>query len=70
MQFFLLQAKSSLQSASTTQLSLTKWCEELSLLPYMAEKSQQVFSRMLVTCKVNKFWEINYKILARILATP
>ncbi len=25
---------------------------------------------MLVACKVTKFWQINYKILSRILATP
>ncbi len=66
----LLQAKAILQKELTSQLSLEKWCEDLSLLPYSSEKTQQIFFRMLVTYKVNKFWEINFKILACILATP
>lgn len=33
-------------------------------------ESERVFNRMLVFCKINKFKEVNYKILARILLTP
>ena len=66
----LLQAKSFLQRESTSVLSLDNWCEDLVTLPYNCQKSELVFLQMLVACKVNKFWEINYKILARILATP
>ncbi len=35
-----------------------------------ADESKVVFHDMLVHCKVNKFLEVNYKILTRILVTP
>ena len=34
------------------------------------EEKTKVFHNMLVHCKVTKFWDVNYKILSRILATP
>ncbi len=36
----------------------------------MIDKPRKFFLNMLCLCKVTKFWKINYKILARILATP
>ena len=51
-------------------MSLDKWCKALNLLPLSEDETKQVFRDMLVHCKISKFWEVNYKILTRILATP
>ncbi len=51
-------------------LSLDRWCLILQLLPLEVLELERVFCAMLVHCKITKFREINFKILARILATP
>ncbi len=66
----LLQAKTLVCSAVSTPLSLTKWEETLHILPMNADEHKALFCDMLVCCKIMKFWEVNYKILSCILATP
>ncbi len=36
----------------------------------MQQDKKGIFMHMLKKCKVTKFWEVNYKIFAHILATP
>ncbi len=67
---FVSQAKSLLQTHTLQLLSLSNWLHYFSILPLEVPEIERIFQRMLVHCKVTKFWEINYKILARILATP
>ncbi len=43
---------------------------KLNIPPLSSEEKTKVFHNMLVHCKVTKFWDVNYKILSRILATP
>ena len=40
------------------------------MLPLSNFDLKKIYIRMLVKSKITKFWEINYKILTRILATP
>ncbi len=42
----------------------------LNLLPLDKLESSTVFCNMLTHCKITKLWEVNFKILSRILATP
>ena len=51
-------------------VSLDNWCQVLECLPFKVPECEHIFKRMLLNCKISKFHEINYKILARILATP
>ncbi len=65
----LLQTKRLLQMAVSAPLSLMKWYEYFTILPSEDFQATKIFKQMLVACKVMKFWEINYKILAQNLAT-
>ena len=62
--------KSLLQRETSVMLSLDNWCHSLQLLPLSVPESKMVFQWMLVCCKITKFQEVNFKILAQILATP
>ncbi len=62
--------KSLLQGVVSNFLSLTYWECHLHVLPLSNADLKKIYVRMLVKCKVTKFWEVNYKILMRILATP
>ena len=46
------------------------WEKALDMMPLEKPYCESIFRHMLVACKVTKFWQINYKILSRILATP
>ena len=48
---------------------LVGWECALEIMPMTTDESKTVFHDMLVYCKVNKFLEIKYKILTRILVT-
>ena len=39
-------------------------------MPLEIQKYKTIFRDILMRCKINKFFEINYKILTRILVTP
>lgn len=39
-------------------------------MPLELSVQEQIFKHMLHSCKVIKFWQVNYKILLHILATP
>ena len=64
----LTQMKKILQLHSGVMLSLTRWEASLSVIPMSGRETKKVFQRMLG--KITKLWEINYKILSKILATP
>ena len=68
--FVSIQAKALLSQASEAPLSLEYWEKKLNIPPLSREDKIKVFHVMLVKCKITKFWDVNYKILARILATP
>ncbi len=68
--FLSMQAKTLLSQASETPLSLEYWEKKLNIPPLTRKERKKVFCVMLVWCKITKFWDVNYKILARILATP
>ncbi len=51
-------------------LSLENWNQALDILPLEEFQYQAIFEHMLLACKISKFWEINFKILAQILAMP
>ena len=59
-----------LKDDCTVVLTLDKWCVFFNRVSFEILELEQIFQRMLVQCKPTKFREINYKILARILATP
>ncbi len=65
-----LAMKCILQANTSEMLSLTNWCHALEILLLEVPESEQVFQQMLVNCKITKFREVNFKILAHILATP
>ncbi len=65
-----LQIKALLSLHSSGLLTLSRWEETLELMPLTEDKLLKVFQRMLVQYKVSKLWEINFKILSRILAIP
>ncbi len=64
-----LVMKRLLQSATATVLNLDNWCKVFQIVPLEIPDCEKIFKQMLVDCKVTKFHEINYKILAHILAT-
>lgn len=66
----LLQMKQLLHTNCSQALSLTYWETKLNILPMEPNEWKKIFSQMLKKCKVTKFWDINFKILSRILATP
>ncbi len=66
----LLQSKNLLTDACSTKLDMFYWEQHLNVIALTQQDKKAIFIRMLKKCKVTKFWEINYKILARILATP
>ncbi len=39
-------------------------------MPLDVKECLAIFDRMLVCCKITKLWEVNYKIVARILVSP
>ncbi len=49
-------------------LSLENWNQALDILPLEEFQYQAIFECMLLACKISKFQEINFKILAWILA--
>ncbi len=65
-----LQMKALLSSHSSSLLTLSSWEEALELMPLTDNELIKVFQRMLMQYKVSKLWEINFKILSRLLATP
>ncbi len=65
-----LKMKMLLHQCTSQMLSLGKWFSFLHKVPYETPQVEQVFHRMLCDCKITKFWDVNYKILARILAMP
>ncbi len=69
-ELLLLPLKKILQDNLVNPLGLTKWCTFLRLVPLEIPECEQIFQRMLVSCKITKFRDINFKILARILITP
>ncbi len=44
-----------------------KWFEYFVIFPFEDFQATKIFKQILVACKVTKFWETNYKILAQIL---
>ncbi len=66
----LLTAKSLVWDASTVKLSLQNWEKFFDILPLESGVQEQIFKQMLCSCKVTKFWQVNYKILSCILAIP
>ncbi len=65
-----LTVKTVLRISNKCCLSLDNWCKAVGILPLDLKLSHQVFACMLSACKITKFWEVNYKILSQILATP
>ena len=59
-----------LHQCTSHMLLLRKWFSILHRVPYETPQVEQVFHQMLFDYKITKFWDVNYKILARILATP
>ncbi len=51
-------------------LLLGKWFSVLPIIPCKTPQVEKIFCHMLCDCKVMKFWDVNFKILARILAMP
>ncbi len=51
-------------------LTLNNWCQFFDILPFEVPESEKIFQWMLVACRVIKFRDVNFKILARILAIP
>ena len=68
--FVSMQAKALLSQASEAPLSLEYWEKKPNIPPLSWEDKTKVFCVILVKCKITKFWNVNYKILTRILATP
>ena len=66
----LLQMKSLLLMHSTTVLDLSYGEKRLQIVPLELSDKKKVFTQMLHKCKVTKFWDVNFKVLSRILATP
>ncbi len=66
----ILCSKALLQASISATLSLDKWCLSLQLLLLEIPEMERIFHAMLVQCKITKFREINFKILAWILVTP
>ncbi len=62
--------KKLLQKDLLVMLSLENWCSWLEIMPLEVLECECVFHRMLVSCKITKFKEVNYKILSQILVTP
>ncbi len=42
----------------------------MNIPPLLEDEKRKVFHWILTRCKITKFWDVNYKILVRILATP
>ena len=63
-------AKTILQCSIARVLSLDNWLAFLHILPLEIPQLEQIFCRMLCSCKITKFWDVNFKILLCILATP
>ncbi len=66
----LMQSKVLLVENSSVDLCLKYWKQHLKILPLDNSEQKQIFKFMLRKCKVTKLWDVNYKILSRILATP
>ncbi len=66
----ILYGKALLQASISAPLSLDKWCLSLQLLLLEIPEMERIFRAMLVQYKITKFREINFKILAWILAIP
>ncbi len=66
----LVHTKSLLNEEMSSLLSLDRWSHFFEKIPLDVVESERVFNQMLVFCKINKFKEVNYKILSRILLTP
>lgn len=64
------QMKTLLHQQSLTMLTLTRWEHDLHILPLNQRQSVAIFTQMLCNCKVTKLWDVNFKILSCILATP
>ncbi len=62
--------KQTLQAEVTGPLSLDNWCKVLQIVPLEVPEAKQIFQHILVSCKITKFYEVNFKILSRILAIP
>ncbi len=56
--------KSLLQRENSVMLSLDNWCHSLQLLQLSAPESEMVFQWMIAHCKITKFQEVHFKILA------
>ncbi len=69
-QLLLTQIKILMQKFHGTMLILTRWKEFFGLLPMEISEVKLIFTRMLKKCKITKLWDVNYKILTRILAIP
>ncbi len=64
-----LQSKALLMESGTEMLSLSKWERFFQMMPLSKVECEMVFMCMIAKYKYTKFWEINFKILARILLT-
>ena len=51
-------------------MSLDKWSTFFQILPFEIPILESIFHCVLCNYKITKFWEGNFKILGRILATP
>ena len=63
-------AKTLLQHSTARILSLDNWLAFLHILPLEILQLEQIFCRMLCSCKITKFWDVNFKVLSHILAIP
>ncbi len=67
---FILQSKTLLQTHTAVSLSLGYWEKVLQIIPLSDSEVKKIFHCMFNKCKIMKFWDVNYKILSCILATP
>ena len=66
----LIQMKLILQKHHAVVLILTRWEEYFNILLINSQQLQSIFIRMLTKCKITILWDVHYKILICILATP
>ncbi len=66
----ILLAKTLFVQRNSQPLTLHKWFVHLQMMPLNKAECENIFIRMIKSCKYTKFHEINFKILAYILVTP
>lgn len=66
----LVRSKSLLQAQSSSVLRLNGWLNFFQMVPLEIPQLEKIFHQMILSCKITKFKEVNYKILTQILLTP